>query len=364
MSQDPKAINALLRRSRHILVIKLRYVGDAVWALPFIENLKRNLPNARLSVLTIEGTESIFQHCPAVDQVVHFSRMKTNGGFSGLYRFLSFVRQLRKIEADTVIDLTDSDRSAIFSLVSGASTRLTYTFSKRWRTRCFTFVVKPPRDRHLAGSHLDFLREIGFTVYDEKIHIPVNYAARQSLLQKVPSLAESDGRRIVVIHPGARIGLRQWGEERYAKLADLLSQRCRIFLVAGPGEKEVLDEVARKMEALPEVCSTQFSIAEFIELCGMADIFIGNDSGPIHLAATRTYVVGIYGPNTADWAGPWSCDSFVFEDPAVACRPCQQSICTATTYKSCFINISPGSVAEKVLQILDDLDKKVRHMLE
>lgn len=352
MEQDPKAIRKILEKCRHILVIRLRYVGDAIWIMPFLENLKRNLPDATVSILTNAGTEVFFHNVSFVDHVIPFPRNESNGGLKGLMRLATFIRDLRRHRPDAVIDLTDSDRSSIISFFSGARERINYTPYNRLRNRLFTRIVRPLVVQHMVGYHLDFLREIGLAVFDEAIHLPHSQDSLASIMQKFPSLSNDDGRKRVVIHPGARISLRQWGEDRFARLADLLSERCRIFLVAGPDEEKVLNDVAQKMETIPEICTTNLSLTEFAELCGMADIFIGNDSGPIHVAAPRTYVIGIYGPNTGYWAGPWSPDSFVFEDSSLECRPCTQSDCTAVLYKECLARISPDAVAEKVLQIL------------
>jgi ADP-heptose:LPS heptosyltransferase len=106
------------------------------------------------------------------------------------------------------------------------------------------------------------------------------------------------------------------------------------------------------MEAKPDFSSADLSLAEFTALCGTMDIFVGNDSGPIHIAAAKTAVVGIYGPNTSGLAGPWSRDAFIFENAALACRPCSQKNCTSQTYKECLESIDPALVARKVMEML------------
>lgn len=342
----------ILKGCRHILVIRLRYVGDAVWTLPVIENLKRNYPDARISLAINEGSEFVYRNHPDVDTILSFPYRESHKGLKGLLTLLRFVKRMRAIKPDAVIDLTDNDRGAILAFLSGASTRIGYTWRRHSSNLLFNHLVRPKPFTHMVSYHLDLLRDLGLEVASDSIRIADDPVALASLGKKHPTILQDDRRPRIVIHPGARVPLRQWGAEKFARLADLLAAGRRIFIVAGPDEKDVLADVLRAMKTTPEFSSADISLAEFAALCGIMDIFVGNDSGPIHIAGAKTTVVGIYGPNTSDLAGPWSRDAFIFENGELPCRPCGQTSCVNQAFKECFESIDPDRVAEKVIEML------------
>jgi len=337
---------------RRILVIKLRYVGDSLWMLPFLANLRSNLPAAEITVLVNEGTEGFFRGCPDVDRVITFPYRRVKRGLAGIAPFLSIVKTLRRYRPDVAIDLTDSDRPALLAYLSGAGLRLGYTCHRRWRTRFFTHIISPERGCHLVRYHLEFLEAMGLSVTDDAIRLRIAPEAVSALRRKAPAVFSGDKRKRIVVHPGARVSLRQWGADRYAKLCDLLSGRYIVSLVTGPDEAGLLAEVLALVEVPPSFFSSSLSLEEFAALCGAADAFVGNDSGPIHMAAPNTFVVGLYGPNTDALAGPWTGRKFIFEVKDLPCRPCDQSRCVNPEFKACLRRVSAEAVAGKIQEIV------------
>lgn len=344
----------LLKNSKHILVIKLRYLGDSIWMLPFVENLKQNLPCVKLSVLVNKGTEAFFYNCLSVDNVIPFPRKEVKNGLRGVIRFLSFLRDIRRLKPDVVIELTDADRPAIISFLSGAKIRMGYNNENRWRNRLYTHIVKSRINiKHMVEYHLDVLRELGMKIYDDSIKIHIYETAFRSLREKAPSVFHNNGKKKVIIHPGARNHLRQWGAKKFAYLCDALSDTCRLFLVAGPDEGTILNEVLNSTKNRPEICSNNLSLYEFAALCELSDIFIGNDSGPIHIASAKTFTVGIYGPTLPELASPWTKKKLIFFDKKpLPCRPCRQEICDNIKFKACLEGIRPEDVLEKIRGLL------------
>jgi predicted lipopolysaccharide heptosyltransferase III len=346
------AVKDLLSAARRILVIKLRYVGDSLWMLPFLANLRSNLPAAEITVLVNEGTEGFFRGCPDVDRVIPFPYRRVKSGLAGIAPFLSTVKTLRRSRPDAVIDLTDSDRPALLAYLSGAKLRLGYTYHRRWRNRLFTHIIVPQWGCHLVRYHLDFLEAMGLSVTDDAIRLRIAPEVVSALRRKAPAVFAEENRKKIVVHPGARISLRQWGADRYARLCDQLSVRYSVFLVTGPDEAALLAEVLARVEVSPAFSSSSLSLEEFAALCGTADAFVGNDSGPIHMAAPNTFVVGLYGPNTDAHAGPWTDRKFIFEVEGLPCRPCDQSRCVNPEFKACLRRVSAEAVAGKILEIV------------
>lgn len=361
-------LSQILSNSSHIVVIKLRYVGDSVWLLPFLENLKLNLPNTLSTAIVNPGTEAVISNTDFVDNIIVLPRDEVKKGLNGVFRFLFFIKYIRKLRPDVIIDLTNSDRAAAIAFLSNARIRIGFTNSNLLRSNLFTHLVQPEDNggesiypfqyscgssRHLAGLNLDILRMMGLRLFVDTINLATNESAKHSLKRRFPEIFMQPYKKTVLIHPGARIPLRQWGVGNFAKLGDLLTEHYRVILVAGPEESHILTDICSKMSSQPYMCIHSLNLEEFVALCEFSDLFIGNDSGPIHIAATKTFTIGIYGPNTDEISGPWTQRKYIFENASLPCRPCQQAGCNHQIFKFCLESIRPKDVASKVFDILD-----------
>ena len=160
-------------------------------------------------------------------------------------------------------------------------------------------------------------------------------------------------KKTVIVHPGARLPLRQWGAENFIKVINELAGSYRIILAGGPGDSEIVDMVLKGLDRPPDAITTDTTLAEFAALCSISDIFIGNDSAPIHIAAgAGAFVVGIYGPTLAKHCAPWTDRKLIFDDETVPCKLCKQERCTGKEFKACFKEITPEVVLRKLSEVL------------
>ena len=349
-----QAILDKIKKSRRILVIKQRYVGDSVWTLPFLENLKLSVPEATLAVVANVGADGFFYRAPYIDAVIPYPhRTVKSGGLKGAAAFIRFIREVRRFRADLVIELTDTDKSAVIAFLSGASTRIGYHYRRMPRHRLLNYLLPFTVGMHWAAFHLEVLERLGLKASVRDITIDTPESAFASLRLKAPALFEDRTRKTVLLHPGARVALRQWGTANFARLGDLLAADYRVVVVTGPDEEPILAEVLDRMVTTPAFSSSTLSLQEFAALCRLSDLFVGNDSGPIHIAATKTFTVGLYGPNCDEMAGPWTERKYVFEDPSLSCRKtCDHRSCTNESFQVCLSVTTPEAVLDKVREVL------------
>src|SRR2546428_6897118 len=145
----------LVPAPERILVIKLRYVGDVLLATPVLSRLRESFPKAHLAMLVNPGSDDVVRDHPALDEVLVLER----GNLAQQWRF---VRDLRRRHFDLVIDLTDADRSALLSWLSGAPVRLGYNSEDRRRGVLYTQVVDADRFRmHTIRYHLKAMEALG-----------------------------------------------------------------------------------------------------------------------------------------------------------------------------------------------------------
>lgn len=353
---SPKALNNLLDPSKayHILVIKFRYLGDSIWMLPLLRNLRLNLPHSTVTVCVNKGTEGCFVLGHDVDSIITFDRAKAKG-LSGWWYFLQFIRQIRAIKPDVVIELTDADRPAILAWLSGANIRISYDNEGKLRRWLYTHHCSSKiLQSHLVQYHLDILRELQLKVYDETIRLHIPTDVKASLLDKLPCITNTKDKPRIVIHPGARTVLRQWGASNYAKLINEVADEAEVFLVGGKEERQLINEISSNLTKPITASTCELSVMEFASLCSSSDIFVGNDSAPAHIAgASGCSVVVIYGPTVPDCIYPWTDKRVLFStDEKLLCRPCKHIKCENPEYARCIKNISPQAVISKVKEVL------------
>src|SRR5262249_318871 len=137
---------------RNVLIIKLRYIGDVLLATPALRAIKAPRTNVRITMMVNRGTEEVLSGNPDVDEIVVLDK----GSLTAQSRLIA---GLRGQQFDTVIDLTDGDRSAFLSWISGAPVRIGFNDEHRWRGRYYTQVIQPiPVMLHQIERDLEALK--------------------------------------------------------------------------------------------------------------------------------------------------------------------------------------------------------------
>lgn len=343
----------MLKGAKKILVINLRYVGDTIWMQPFIKNLKMNVPHAEISALVNEGGDTFLRLMPELSDVITLRRKEIKERY-GIFEFIRFLLEVRRKRFDTVFILTNSDRPNIISFASGAKTRIGFKSDKKWREFLLTarFKWNSLKYPHMIEYYLQALTDSGLRVFDTSLTIDVPESALAGISKRF-GISKIKERKCVIVHPGARTELRRWEAGRFAEVINRLEKDYSIFLVGGPGEEDVVRDVLARLRRPPEIVTSELSLVEFAALCKSGDLFIGNDSAPIHIAAaTGLFVIGLYGPTKAKYCRPWTDRSILLDISEVPCRMCDQDVCANSERQACMNIITPEMVTEKALEVL------------
>ncbi len=285
-----------------ILVIKLRYVGDVLLATPVLSRLREGFPKAHLAMLVNQGTEEVVRGHPALDEVLILKR----GSMARQWRF---VREIRDRRFDLVIDLTDGDRSALVSRLSGAPARLGYNSEGRWRGWLYTRVIEADRfAMHTSRYHLAATEALGLTGSPPAPILTVDPEARR-VAERLLQEAGIDGTRpLVCLHPGARWWFKSWPAERFAALADRIQTEtlAQALFLGGEPERSVVDRIAGAMNTPSLNLVGRTGLQELGAVLEHATLMVTNDNGPMHMAAARGVpVIGLFGPSDPAVWGPW-----------------------------------------------------------
>jgi ADP-heptose:LPS heptosyltransferase len=167
-----------------------------------------------------------------------------------------------------------------------------------------------------------------------------------------------------VIHVSAGNPFRRWPASSFATVAAELARqdrRRRVIITSGPSEAAAADAVAEEArrlagDAAPGIVRTgEFDLSELRSLVGRAALYIGGDSGPLHIAAaTRTPVVALFGPTLPERSMPWrdpGIGAIAIDAGPLPCRPCHQRHCVPGDFR-CLTGISPNMVVDAARELL------------
>jgi lipopolysaccharide heptosyltransferase II len=352
-----------------ILLIRLRLIGDVVFTTPAIRALRRTCPDAHLDYLVERGAAPVVAHNPHLDHVIVVEHRR------GLQRLADDARlatRLRRARYDAVVDFHGGPRASWLALVTGAPVRVGYRVAGRaWM---YTRVVDRPaelRARHSVENQWDLLAAL-----DPALDAPPDRArdaveigedrdavARVTKWLQSPSMGRDP--EVVVVHVSAGNPFRRWPEHAFVELVAALacgSANRRIILTAGPSDADAARRIAGAARArlgeggAPAVVDfPDLDLAELRAVVARAALFVGGDSGPLHVAsATATPIVGVFGPTLPERSAPWRDPALVTEpvepDP-LPCRPCDQRVCAPGDFR-CLSALPPARVvaaAERAL---------------
>ncbi|MDD5559177.1 putative lipopolysaccharide heptosyltransferase III [Candidatus Methylomirabilis sp.] len=302
-----------------ILVIKLRYLGDVLLSTPVLAGLRAVFPKAHLSMLVNPGTEAMIATNPHLDEVLIAERAGSP------LRQLGFAAALRRRRFDLVLDLTDGDRAAILSRLTGAAIRVGFNREGRWRGRLYTHLV-PMQEQPMPmiRQHLMALEALGIPVAPTLPVLKVRPADESAAGEALTALKIAPGERFVAVHPGARWWFKSWPAARFAALIDYIQGKLGVkaVLLGSVADQEITEAILGQVETGCRSLAGRLTLLELAGLLRQAALFVGNDNGPMHIAAAMgTPVVGLFGPaDPRIWGPAGQGHATLYK--GIDCRPC------------------------------------------
>jgi lipopolysaccharide heptosyltransferase II len=351
-----------------ILLLRLRLIGDVVFTTPLPRALKRAYPEARISYLVEPAAAPVVGPNRWLDEVIVAPRLR---GWARIVEGVRIARALRRRGFDVAIDLHGGPRSAWLTWASGARERIGYDLPGRaWM---YTRVVQRPRalrPRHSVLNQWDLLEAIpgwpggGADPARDAVDMPLDPAADARIAARLAAAAISSDDEIIVVHVSAGNPFRRWPEPSFAALVAALAganARRRLILSSGPSDRTAAERIAAAARqqlggaAARVPAFGELDLPELRALVARSRLFVGGDTGPLHVAATTaTPIVAIYGPTLAARSAPWrdpSLSTLSVEMDGLACRPCDQRVCAPGDFR-CLTMLMPDRViaaAERAL---------------
>ena len=307
---------------QNILIIKLRYLGDVLLATPTLQALKAAYPTARLTALVNRGTEEMLIGNPDVDEIMPLDR----GSIVEQWRFALTVRHRG---FDLVVDLTDGDRAAFLTWISRAPVRIGFNAEQRWTGRCYTSVVHSDATAHRIERDLVALTPLNIFPRDRIPRLWLSIEDESGAEELLANLAVRSDQSLVVIQPGARYWFKAWPSERFAELADRLTEKfgCQVLVGGSRQEIDLAQLVVKQAKSRLISIAGLSPIRTLAALLKRAALFVGNDTGAMHIAtAVGTPVVALFGPsNPAEWGPRGGPAEVIYK--GLDCRACFHPTC-------------------------------------
>jgi ADP-heptose:LPS heptosyltransferase len=316
-----------------ILLIRLRSMGDCLLLTSPARALKEEFPRLRLSVLVESRFAGCFDGNPDFDEVIAIPRK------------LSALRlALRRYHA--VINLHGGPTSLLYSMLAwgprfgGAG----FQFKRLYQGN----FPEPPPGLHSVAATLDIFRWMGLQRAEPP---PLRFEPHPEEAARMRKAMQ--GRRYAVLHPGALLETKRWAPERFGELAKSLQESgLSIAITCGPGEEGIVAKVAQM--APDPIMLLGLTIPELAELIRGAELFAGNDSGPMHLsAAVGTPVVALWGSSNSTRWRPWGVEHRVVQNP-FECNPCAGYRCHVAETPLCIESVT----VEQAIEAAKDIQKR------
>jgi lipopolysaccharide heptosyltransferase III len=331
-----------------VLVIRLRSLGDVVLLTPALTALHRSRPDLRVNVAVEPGFAPLLEGNPAVENVLPARS------------FGETVAAIRRGRYSVVYNQHGGPRSVFYTALSGAPTRVGWESSQY----SFFYNVRVPGPEAFYGTRTVHTVEHRLTQFYwtgvERGPIPPTQLFPQpdAMASASRKLAEHGGdvrAPFALLHPGATAFTKRWPLASFAEIGSWLARAHGIVPVVrlGPGDASLAEEARR---LFPRPCivlgADSLDLRELIALTSRAAIFIGNDSGPAHIAvAVGRPVVVIFGSSDSNTWRPWRGVHRVVQND-FPCNPCKGDRCYAFPEPRCILSVTADAVKESCASLL------------
>jgi heptosyltransferase-2 len=375
MGENRVQVNMNLLPVERVLVVRLDEIGDVVMTTPFLRELRRIFSTAWITLVVKPTVYNLVELCPYVDEVLTYN-WRAGRFFRSLQRHWRALILARKHLWRRRFDLAilprwdiDYYHGAFLAYCSGAPRRVGYSENviatkkrlNRGLDRLLTHVLEDNTLKHEVRHNLDVIRFLGGEVENERLELWTNKGDEAFAEEMLRDHDVKPSNLLIGIGPGAGARKREWPLNFFRELGLWLQKRyaARLFIIGGPGEEQLGQELQSKLDFLPINAVGKTTLRQVTALLRHSSLYIGNDAGPMHIAAAvGVPVVELSchpkcgSPSSANSSlrfGPWGENHTVIQ-PEAALPPCEDE-CIADS-PHCILGISVEQVKEAIAPLL------------
>lgn len=355
--------------AKRILIIKQSSLGDIIHALPLAHALKRCHPACRIGWLVEEGAASLVDSDPSVDAVHAIHIPSTSdpraGRFAYLHALSATLGVLRRLRADfksapydLLLDLHASFRSGLLGLMNPGGQRIGFADARELNGLFQNqHLTVPDGVVHAVDKNLLFAARLGCAVQPEDFFIATTAGDEQRVLDFLTEAGIAAAAPLAYVNPAARWQSKHWLVQRWSRLCDRLAAAgVRAVFGGSAADLPYIREILGQMEHPGIVAAGRLGLRESVALIRRARVYVGVDTGPMHMAAmVGTPVVALFGPTHPERVGPYGVRSSVLQAGDVDCLCCRRRECSRPL---CMEGISVEQVLAEVLRMVEAKGKE------
>lgn len=315
----------------HVLVLCRPFLGDQILSGPVFRNLRAWRPDARIVAACYAEWLEPLSLFPEIDDVLAIPRRRAGSRTASAMQWLALARRVRRERFDVVYDLMQADRlslrSSLVTLLTRAPVRVSFIERRRkLRHALYTHIVDwtELQDVHTRDRYLTGLAELGVPVNTRSIAVSPDAQETAFARAHLARLLPGRGRPLVIVHPGAGQPEKCWPVANFASVIRELQTALatRVLVIGGAGDAPLLRELRSAVPAGVAFLEQALPVRALAAVLREADLFIGNDSGPMHLAAAvGTPVIALFGASSPERWRPLGPHHTVIR-PRMPCESC------------------------------------------
>ncbi|MCW5198336.1 lipopolysaccharide heptosyltransferase II [Desulfobulbus sp. F4] len=338
--------------SRRILVRSTNWIGDAVMTTPAVRTIRRNFPEAEITLLAQPWVADVFSACPHIDRIFLY---KKHGQHSGVRGKLRLAAELRAECFDVAILLQNAFEAALLTALARIPARAGYTTDGRGLLLTHG-VRKSPGigSKHQVHYYQEMLAGLGLQLSEDAPELFLDPGATQEAAVLLSKALEGRSVPVIGLNPGAAYGpAKCWPSTKYAALAGRLAADTGglIVIFGTKADQAAAAEIAAAGAQVLDLTG-KTSLALALACIARCHVFVTNDSGLMHSAAAlNTPLVAVFGSTDHIATGPFSKQATVIRH-SLPCSPCLKTHCPQGHLR-CMELVSVEEVHQAVLELLD-----------
>jgi heptosyltransferase II len=340
----------MIHNPKSILIHSSNWVGDTIMSLPAIQLIRASFSSARITIIVRKHIASIFNKTGLVDDVIYTPTAK---GIDGLREELSLHKVIKRNGYDLAILFPNSFISALRVFGCGIMGRIGY--ANEGRSILLTSSVKRTKiivNEHMTHYYLNILTLLDLSIPKEvKPSLPIPEQLKQFAESYIRKNKHSENSRLIALGIGtAQSKAKMWDKEHFITLANTLIERYNfeVVLITSPNERRLAEQIAYKLSKRPLIPHT--NLLQSASIISMCDVFVGNDSGAMHLAyAVNTPTIGLYFSTNPKSNYPLGVNSSYIAKK-IHCAYCGKDKCDYDTYE-CTRAINPTEIIDKLKEM-------------
>jgi heptosyltransferase-2 len=333
--------------AKNILIRATNWVGDAIMAIPALRAVRARFPQAHIAILARPYVADIYRDQQIADELIAYDLKGIHAGFSGRERLAAHLRAHR---FGTALLLQNAFDAAWIAWRAGIPRRIGY--ARDGRSLLLTDAIPVPEPGEIPAHekfyYLELLRRTGWLeeLPDDKfIQLAVSPEQLAIAEQKLRAASARENILRIAVGAGASYGSAKcWSPDRFAATLNHLQAHtdCDVILFGTPTEAQVANAIAADLRKPPINLTGQTAIAELPAMLSCCQIFLGNDSGAMHVAAAVGLpVVAVFGPTDAEGTAPVTPRVCIVQNKPY-CSPCFLRRCP--TDHRCMTAVQPAAV--------------------